>query len=113
MTYTFKYYHGIRARPVLVLLSSLLTFDYTSPPLSIEITRDFDNSSDLPPNFFINELTTKMADVLTKTLAHTIEPYVISIGIKLKDTNYGLQSQVIEMYISGKDKLGYINGDFP
>ncbi|GAV58088.1 UBN2_3 domain-containing protein, partial [Cephalotus follicularis] len=27
--------------------------------------------------------------------------------------NYGLWSQVVEMYISGKDKLGYINGDLP
>ncbi|RVW39276.1 hypothetical protein CK203_085115 [Vitis vinifera] len=34
------------------------------------------------------------------------------IGIKLDGTNYALWSQVVEMYISGKDKLGYINGDF-
>ncbi|GAV74520.1 UBN2_3 domain-containing protein [Cephalotus follicularis] len=35
------------------------------------------------------------------------------IGIKLDGTNYALWFQVVEMYISGKDKLGYINGDFP
>ena len=32
---------------------------------------------------------------------------------RLNDTNYGLWSQVVEMYISGKDKLGYMNGDLP
>jgi len=74
----------------------------------MKITRDVDNSSDLPSNFFINKLTTKMADVLTKTSAHTTEPFVVPIRIKLNDTNYGLWSQVIEMYISGQDKLGYI-----
>ncbi|KAG6788370.1 hypothetical protein POTOM_004435 [Populus tomentosa] len=35
------------------------------------------------------------------------------IGIKLDGTNYALWSQIVEMFISGKDKLGYINGDFP
>ncbi|ESQ38506.1 hypothetical protein EUTSA_v10029155mg, partial [Eutrema salsugineum] len=34
-----------------------------------------------------------------------------SIGIKLNGSNYALWSQVVEMYISGKDKLGYINGE--
>ncbi|KAK2967022.1 hypothetical protein RJ640_003378 [Escallonia rubra] len=33
------------------------------------------------------------------------------IGIKLDGTNYGLWSQIVEMYILGKDKLGYIYGD--
>ncbi|RVW38243.1 putative caffeoyl-CoA O-methyltransferase [Vitis vinifera] len=33
------------------------------------------------------------------------------IGIKLEGSNYALWSQVVEMYISGKDKLGYINED--
>ncbi|KAL6323471.1 hypothetical protein AAG906_039043 [Vitis piasezkii] len=32
------------------------------------------------------------------------------MGIKLDGTNYALWSQVVEMYILGKDKLGYING---
>lgn len=54
-----------------------------------------------------------MANVLTKTSALTTELSAVPIGIKLDDTNYGPQSQVIEMYISGKDKLRYINGDFP
>ena len=35
------------------------------------------------------------------------------IGIKLNGTNYAIWSQIMEMYISGKDKLGYINGDLP
>ena len=37
----------------------------------------------------------------------------IQIGIKLDGTNYALWSQIVEMYISGKDKLRYINGDLP
>ena len=35
------------------------------------------------------------------------------IGIKLDGSNYALWSQVVEMYISGKDKLEYITGDSP
>ncbi|XP_073123023.1 uncharacterized protein [Henckelia pumila] len=38
---------------------------------------------------------------------------MVPISIKLDGSNYGLWSQVVEMYISGKDKLGYINGDQP
>ncbi|KAK2969271.1 hypothetical protein RJ640_021990 [Escallonia rubra] len=45
--------------------------------------------------------------------AATQETLAAPISIKLNDTNYGLWSQVVEMYISGKDKLGYINGDLP
>ena len=48
-----------------------------------------------------------------QTLKHITENSVAPIGIKLDGTNYALWSQVVEMYISGKDKLGYINGDFP
>ena len=35
------------------------------------------------------------------------------MGIKLDGQNYALWSQVMEMYIAGKDKLGYILGDIP
>lgn len=35
------------------------------------------------------------------------------IGIKFKDINYALWSLIVEMYISGIDKLEYINEDFP
>ena len=35
------------------------------------------------------------------------------IGIKLDDTNNALWSQVVEIYISDKAKLGYINDEFP
>ena len=79
----------------------------------MEIIGDIENSSDLPPSSFINDLTTKMADVLTKTSAQTNESSAVHIGIKLNHNNYGLWSQVIEMYIAGKDKLGYIKGEFP
>ena len=43
----------------------------------------------------------------------TTEPFAAPIGIKLDGTNYALWSQVVDMYVSGKEKLGYINGDLP
>ena len=60
------------------------------------------------------ELTTKMAEALSRTLTSTpTSENMTLIGIKLDDTNYALWSQVMEIYISGKDKLGYVNGDIP
>ena len=41
------------------------------------------------------------------------ETFGTQIGIKLDGKNYALWSQVMEMYIAGKDKLGYITGDTP
>ncbi|XP_056170478.1 uncharacterized protein LOC130138917 [Syzygium oleosum] len=42
-----------------------------------------------------------------------VEPPVAPIAVKLDGKNYGVWSQVVEMYVSGKDKLGYLNGDSP
>ncbi|KAJ8619667.1 hypothetical protein MRB53_028196 [Persea americana] len=68
-----------------------------------------------PSDSLFTEFTTKITEALSKTqtLNLSSEPPVASIGIKLDGTNYALWSQVVEMYISGKDKLGYINGDLP
>jgi hypothetical protein len=54
------------------------------------------------------EFTTKITEALSKiqTPTMTTEPPAAPIGIKLNSTNYALWSQVVEMYISGKDKLG-------
>ena len=41
------------------------------------------------------------------------ENFGSQIGIKLDETNYILWFQVMEIYIVGKDKLGYITGDIP
>ena len=41
------------------------------------------------------------------------ENFSTHIGIKLDGSNYALWSQVMEMYITTKDKLGYITGDTP
>ena len=64
----------------------------------------------------LEDLIARMTEVLTKnqTQTHlpTYDTSATQIGIKLDGTNYALWSQVVEMYISGKDKLGYINGDF-
>jgi hypothetical protein len=65
----------------------------------------------------IESLATKMSQVLTQNQdgipATTNEHSAAQISIKLDGTNYPLWSQVVEMYISAKDKLGYINGDIP
>ncbi|XP_073263621.1 uncharacterized protein [Populus alba] len=47
----------------------------------------------------------------TPTVMHDIT--ATQIGIKLDGTNYALWSQIVEKFISGKDKLEYINGDLP
>uniref|UniRef100_A0A2N9EIQ9 Integrase catalytic domain-containing protein n=1 Tax=Fagus sylvatica TaxID=28930 RepID=A0A2N9EIQ9_FAGSY len=64
----------------------------------------------------LDNLTSKMTEVLTRVQTSpspiTDSP-MVPINIKLDGSNYGLWSQVVEMYISGKDKLGYINGDYP
>ena len=59
------------------------------------------------------ELTTRMNEVLSKTSAptQTSDGATAPIDIKLDGTNYALRSQVVEMYFSGKNKLGYIDGD--
>ena len=64
----------------------------------------------------LDELIMKMQQVLIQTQTSThpnSDNYGIQIGIKLDGQNYALCSQVMEMYIVGKDKLGYILGDFP
>ena len=74
-------------------------------------------SRDLTTNSILDELTTKMTEVLTRAQTSSqpslTEASITPISIKLGGSNYALWSQVVEMYISSKDKLGYINGDFP
>ena len=64
----------------------------------------------------LDNLTSKMTEVLSRVQTFpspiTDSP-MVPISIKLDGSNYGLWSQVVEMFISGKDKLGYINGDYP
>lgn len=63
-----------------------------------------------------DNLTSKMTEVLTRVLTSpspiTDSP-MVPISIKLDGSNYGFWSQVVEMHIFGKDKLGYINEDYP
>jgi hypothetical protein len=49
----------------------------------------------------------------TQTPSVIYDTVAVPIGIKLDGTNYTLWSQIAEMYISGKDKLGCINSDLP
>lgn len=68
-------------------------------------------------NSIFEDLTARMTQLLnqnqTQTHSHIVDATAAQIGVKLDGTNYALWSQVVEMYISGKDKLGYINGDIP
>ena len=61
----------------------------------------------------IDDLTMKMQQALTQTQSLSSDNFGIQMGIKLDGHNYALWSQVMEMYIVGKDKLGYILGDIP
>ena len=65
----------------------------------------------------LDGLTAKMTEALTRAQTSSQSPITdsptVPISIKLDGSNYALWSQVVEMYILGKDKLGYINGDSP
>ena len=64
----------------------------------------------------LEDPTIKMQQALTQTHISTnssSDNFGIHMGIKLDGYNYALWSQVMEMYIVGKDKLGYILGDTP
>lgn len=68
-------------------------------------------------NTALTDLTTKMTEILNQNYTQNQIPTnpepSTHIGIKLDGSNYALWSQLVEMYIPGKDKLGYINGDLP
>ena len=64
----------------------------------------------------LDDLTMKMQQALNQTqisINSSSDNFGIQMGIKLDGHNYALWSQVMEMYIAGKDKLGYILGDTP
>ncbi|RVW72577.1 hypothetical protein CK203_060063 [Vitis vinifera] len=63
----------------------------------------------------MSELTARMIEALSKALTSILatDSAIASIGIKLDSTNYAIWSQIVEMYVTGKDKLGYINDDLP
>ena len=64
----------------------------------------------------LDDLTMKMQQALTQTqisINSSSDNFGIQMGIKLDGHNYVLWSQVMEMYIVGKDKLGYLLGDTP
>ena len=64
----------------------------------------------------LDNLTSKMTEVLSRVQTSSspiTDSPMVPISVKLDGSNYGLWSQVVEMYISGKDRLGYINGDYP
>ncbi|CAL2267118.1 unnamed protein product [Prunus armeniaca] len=61
----------------------------------------------------LNQMTTLNLNRTMILTTITYEASATQIGMKLDGTNYALWSQVVELYISGRDKLGYINGDLP
>ena len=54
-----------------------------------------------------------MVEVLNKASTPTSAANTALIDIKLDGLSYALWSQVVEMFIFERDKLGYINGDLP
>ena len=79
------------------------------------ITNSSDHPSHTDSDSIITTLTSQMTEALSKVQVSTstIENSTAPIGIKLDGSNYALWSQVVEMYIFDKDKLGYINNDCP
>ena len=57
----------------------------------------------------------RMTEALSKapTSIPATDSAIAPIGIKLDGMNYAIWSWIVEMYVAGKDKLGYINGDLP
>ncbi|GFS34379.1 hypothetical protein Acr_00g0033690 [Actinidia rufa] len=67
-------------------------------------------------NSVMADLASRMTQMLNQTQNQTQSPSykpTVQISVKLNGTNYALWSQVVEMFISSKDKLGYINEEFP
>ncbi|KAM2948537.1 hypothetical protein FF1_035533 [Malus domestica] len=56
-------------------------------------------------------LTPLLPQVVTQIVHHDYS--ILSIGIKLNGANYGVWSQIVEMFVAGKDKLGYLFGSNP
>ena len=64
----------------------------------------------------LNEITMRMQQAFSQTQTSTTsshDNFNIQIGVNLDGINYALWSKVMKMYISGKDKLGYITRDVP
>ena len=64
----------------------------------------------------LDKITMRMQQAFSQTQTSTNsghDNFNTKIGVKLDGTNYTHWSQVMEMYIMGKDKLGYITGDVP
>ena len=98
-----------------LILAFFFPFFLFFPPPTMTSEAGIEHSVVTQPESMFTEFTTKITKALSKiqTPTMTTEPPAAPIGIKLNGTNYALWSQVVEMYISGKDKLGYINGDLP
>ena len=62
---------------------------------------------------FLGNMTSRLSQLLNQISAKIVhESIAAPISVKLDNTNYGVWSQVAEMYISAKDKLGYINREY-
>ena len=62
---------------------------------------------------FMARMTQAINQNQTQTSAVMQDITATQFGIKLNDTNYALWFQIVEMFISRNDKLGYINSDLP
>ena len=85
------------------------------PNNDLEKCRNQTHTRGSPPTTtsVLSKLTMKMVEVLNKAPTPTTTVDTTPIDIKLDGSNYALWSQVVEMFISRRDKLGYINGNLP
>lgn len=72
-----------------------------------------DGSTAAAATTFMDEFAAKMRDLLTQPRASpsSMDSPSSSISVKLDGKNYGLWSQIVEMFVSGKDKLGFLTGE--
>ncbi|KAM1737749.1 hypothetical protein ACFX12_015928 [Malus domestica] len=57
--------------------------------------------------------TLPIPQVVTQIVHHDSSTASIGIDIKLNGANYGVWYQIVEMFVVGKDKLGYLFGSNP
>ena len=46
----------------------------------------------------------------SKNTNTVLEPIAIPFGVKLNGKNYSLWSQVVEMFVASRGKMGYLSG---
>lgn len=85
----------------------------TNPILSsfANLSSTLNPNTTILPNNTTNIIPTPIPQMMTQIVHH--DSSAAQIGIKLNGANYGVWSQIIEMFVTSKDKLGYLFGSCP